>query len=435
MNKTFCGIKNILPFLFFVLFFSCAGPSKLKKEVETLPNLSFLYNPSASLLHPEYKVYHDKESTSKLMMRLFSDELLFSKMNSAIYIAKIKMEYKMYDFDGENMGQLVDSSSVIFEIEIDENQEEFMESIAINALPGNMYNLEIKMSDLLRNRSNLHYMIVDKRNKNSRQNFNMISAVTGKPLFRNYLDHENRFQLISARNDLDSIHVKRFKNYDEIPSPTNAITSYQPTRKIPDTTISYKFNDTLTFSLKDKGIYHFQVEKDSLHGFTVFHFTGNFPKIKNVNEMIGPASYLANSSDFNELSLSENKKIALDRFWLEMADNPNRVRELIRVYYNRVKFANYYFTSDKEGWRTDRGMVYILYGPPKKLYKTMDSEKWVYYDKKKKQDINFIFKVRKNHFAGNDFLLEREEHLGHYWQSAVRSWRVGKIYIFGETYP
>ena len=37
-------------------------------------------------------------------------------------------------------------------------------------------------------------------------------------------------------------------------------------------------------------------------------------------------------------------------------------------YYRRVRFANEEFTQYKDGWKTDRGMIYILFGPPNQVF-------------------------------------------------------------------
>jgi hypothetical protein len=54
-------------------------------------------------------------------------------------------------------------------------------------------------------------------------------------------------------------------------------------------------------------------------------------------------------------------------------------------YYRRIEFANTNFTSYIEGWRTDRGMVYITLGPPNDIERhPFESESkpyeiWSYY--------------------------------------------------------
>ena len=58
---------------------------------------------------------------------------------------------------------------------------------------------------------------------------------------------------------------------------------------------------------------------------------------------------------------SDNRKIALDNFWLGFTNNVERSRELVRIYYNRVLYANYFFSSYKEGWQNrQRNDIYYI---------------------------------------------------------------------------
>ena len=86
--------------------------------------------------------------------------------------------------------------------------------------------------------------------------------------------------------------------------------------------------------------------------------------------MIEPLAYLASQDELDTLRFALKQKMALDDFWIKMGGNVDKARELIRIYYTRVLYSNFYFSSYKEGWRSERGMIYIIYGPPDKVYKT-----------------------------------------------------------------
>jgi GWxTD domain-containing protein len=155
--------------------------------------------------------------------------------------------------------------------------------------------------------------------------------------------------------------------------------------------------------------------------------------------MIEPLAYLANPDELTALRSAEKPKAALDEFWIKCGGNIDKARELIRIYYTRVLYSNYYFTSYKEGWRSERGMIYIIYGPPDKVYKTADGESWGYKKTgiKSKWDgrfkvsdsyLFFTFKRRENIFSSNDFYLSRSETLVTYWDKAVASWRKGIVF-------
>ncbi len=69
---------------------------------------------------------------------------------------------------------------------------------------------------------------------------------------------------------------------------------------------------------------------------------------------------------YETLQGAEAKRIFLVAFWRRRDPYPATVvNEAKRDYFERVKYANEVFRSSfREGWKTDRGRVYILYGPP-----------------------------------------------------------------------
>ena len=83
----------------------------------------------------------------------------------------------------------------------------------------------------------------------------------------------------------------------------------------------------------------------------------------------GPVHYLVDSAEIKEFkSLKTDKDRAdfIERFWRRRDPSANTlVNEYRQLFWNRVKEANDKFLdSPKPGWQTDRGKVYILYGPP-----------------------------------------------------------------------
>jgi GWxTD domain-containing protein len=62
----------------------------------------------------------------------------------------------------------------------------------------------------------------------------------------------------------------------------------------------------------------------------------------------------------------QEKKKRFDRFWKELDPTPDtEFNELQNEFYQRVAYANEHFSQmGDDGWRTDRGQIYIIYGPP-----------------------------------------------------------------------
>jgi GWxTD domain-containing protein len=159
------------------------------------------------------------------------------------------------------------------------------------------------------------------------------------------------------------------------------------------------------------------------------HFGESYPQVADAEELIDPLAYLTSTVEYAEIKNTANQKLALDNFWLERTGSAERARELIRVYYNRIYYSNYYFTSVKPGWKTDRGMIFTIYGPPQSVITTKDQEKWVYYRNNFTTSVTFTFNFAPSPFSMNNYILERSENYDTYWRSAVNTWRSGNIYL------
>jgi len=81
------------------------------------------------------------------------------------------------------------------------------------------------------------------------------------------------------------------------------------------------------------------------------------------------AKYISQSDDikaFDKITTTEGRREFLEKFWTTVEKGEAGRSNLTRtIYLQRVLTANQrYKTFAKEGWRTDQGRVYILYGEP-----------------------------------------------------------------------
>jgi len=153
----------------------------------------------------------------------------------------------------------------------------------------------------------------------------------------------------------------------------------------------------------------------------------DFPHTRKVTDLIECSRYITSRAEYERMTSSDDPKAALDRFWLDCADDPARAKELIRIFYDRVEEANQYFSGLQEGWRTDRGMVHIVFGVPSKVRKYNDQEWWVYGEEGTPNAITFRFNKISNGLDDNDFELDRSITYRAAWDRMVTSWRNGRI--------
>jgi GWxTD domain-containing protein len=247
------------------------------------------------------------------------------------------------------------------------------------------------------------------------------------------------FNLVYSRGKLDSMFIAVYQPYEEFPYPPSMVLPEKPGATEPDTVVAIHYSDTIPLMFPRKGIYFFTTGRKNNEGFSLFNFGTEFPSVNDPVSMIEPLAYLASEDEMAELKSDPRPKIALDNFWVKCGGNIEKARELIRIFYTRVLYANYYFTSFKEGWRTDRGMIYIIYGPPDKLYKSNEEESWGYRTppvKSKWGDryaptedyLFFSFKKRNSKFSDNEYSLSRSETVVTHWDKAIASWRKGIVF-------
>ncbi len=68
---------------------------------------------------------------------------------------------------------------------------------------------------------------------------------------------------------------------------------------------------------------------------------------------------------FIRLSKKEDRDRFVEAFWLRRDPTPGTAEnEFKEEHYRRIAYANVHFAHEIPGWKTDRGQIYIVYGPP-----------------------------------------------------------------------
>src|SRR5499425_3765948 len=67
---------------------------------------------------------------------------------------------------------------------------------------------------------------------------------------------------------------------------------------------------------------------------------------------------------FLQLDTNEEREQFIEQFWLRRSSNPDLPdNDFKEEHYRRIAYANEHFASGIPGWRTDRGRIYIIWGP------------------------------------------------------------------------
>ena len=192
------------------------------------------------------------------------------------------------------------------------------------------------------------------------------------------------------------------------------------------------------FAQQERGNYRFEVRSDK-EGEELFKArdfgvkSKNYPALKTAEELARPLAYLMAKDDYEDLisiSNPDSLKQAIDRFWLKEIGDKNKAVSVLKLYYQRVEEANKQFSNFKEGWKTDTGMMYILFGPPWYVDTRLDQMQWSYAYNRSDPDRNFLFfqpKLQSEFYPFKHYLLRRRQSLYNVEYQQVSLWLSGLI--------
>jgi GWxTD domain-containing protein len=88
--------------------------------------------------------------------------------------------------------------------------------------------------------------------------------------------------------------------------------------------------------------------------------------------LVEDAAYIANDQEraaFQALNTDEERAYFVEQFWLRRDPTPGTPpNEFKEEHYRRIAYTNQRFGANGlSGWKTDRGRIYIVYGPPDEI--------------------------------------------------------------------
>lgn len=179
-----------------------------------------------------------------------------------------------------------------------------------------------------------------------------------------------------------------------------------------------------TFIPAAKGLYLVQPDTMSTRGIA-FRSEQDYPRFAKIENLADPLIYICTRQEFEKIKKAKGDKPSFDRMILTITGDKERAKLFMKNYFRRVEMANEFFTSYKEGWKTDRGMIYIIFGPPDEVYKFFDREVWKYDNIYHK--VTFDFAKSATIFDPENFVLVRDKKFKDTWYEAIDLRRNGQF--------
>src|SRR5258706_11204881 len=92
------------------------------------------------------------------------------------------------------------------------------------------------------------------------------------------------------------------------------------------------------------------------------------PYKKWLNEDVGYIISDEEKKAFKQLATDDERQTFIEGFWLRRDPTPDtEENEFKEEHYRRIEYANEHYASGIPGWKTDRGRIYITFGPPDEI--------------------------------------------------------------------
>jgi len=188
---------------------------------------------------------------------------------------------------------------------------------------------------------------------------------------------------------------------------------------------NYRFEVTL--SGKD-------ISKNKLYKAREFSVKSeDYPNVKTAYELAAPLYYLMDKKHYRKLMSIHNTdslKNATNNFWMSKIGNKSIAQKVSNLYYQRVVEANKQFSNYKEGWKTDPGMVYILFGPPWYVDRSLDQMEWSYGHDHYDPNWSYSFteyRIPNRFYPFHNYILRRRNNYFNVNYRIVKHWLSGAV--------
>jgi len=366
-------VNKLLPAIVLLSFVGCNGISKLSKH--NTANY-YLPNHKQNLVTVNYQA--NKDSLNRI--NFFIDEkAALNEFDDTFASIKLSV-YNSYN-----------ERKAIFEVE---NQVEFLQ---VNEFIGSI-DLPLKIEP------------------NQKIYYSINASFLNTSLKGIYVYNENKFNsnfIVNNDSSFQTTEIENWKYQSYINEPAKVPFEEQEIKW----QYNYQLNPINKSDIFSKAGYYVADNE------SIYFAINEFPTVTKPDELVAPLRYITTDEEYQQLKTAQITKLQIDTFWFNMAGNFERARKLIKEYYQRVAYANQYFTTYKEGWMTDRGMIYIIYGPADEVYQHDDVEIWYH----RNSDTKFIFDKVKIPGSKQHFVLQRNIELKNSWHQAVNNWRNGQL--------
>ncbi len=220
-----------------------------------------------------------------------------------------------------------------------------------------------------------------------------------------------------------TVFVSYYKDNFPTPSPPFVSKEVKMDRFLfPDSVFQVAPGGSIGPFTKD-GLYLAQEDTTSALGYSFLVKRPPYPKYNRLADLKGPLLFVTTREENDALGRAGEDKALFDKVILDITKDTERARTFMRNYFRRIEMANYLFTSFKEGWKTDRGMIFTIFGLPDEVHHDGGFEDWSYKNPRQA----FRFARAGSVYHPDHSVLVRDKDYTEYWYQTIDLWRKSRF--------
>lgn len=269
----------------------------------------------------------------------------------------------------------------------------------------------------------------DKRTEEVRLDFRVIETnyppdgmiwQKGQPVYRRYIPLNSEATITNTFGP--TLKVYHYAERFPAASPPFA-EKEKPVDPIMEVDSTFTIRSGQELKFKREGLYLVQSDTNAARGIAFRVSSGSYPKMTKIEDLSASLVFISTKEEADLLGAAGGDKSKFDKVVLDITRDKDRAKSLIRNYFRRVELANVFFTSYKEGWKTDRGMMYLIFGLPDEVNRNGQYEVWTY----KSLNAKFTFIKTGSVFDPDYYVLERNRRYSESWYYTIDMWRKSRI--------
>ncbi len=400
-----------------ILFFTRCNP---KTNIAVVTNQSPEYG--AGKLDAQCMIFHRKPDSSDFLFKIDVLELIPESKLYAQQELNLNacIKWKKTDFR--------DSICQEFQLQSLNGKGDIL-GVMPFALPEGKWEIMIEITDIKSRKKDIIRMNSEKLPEaNHAHDYLLRHSRTGLPFFNNEIIKGDTVEILHSSGLSNNLQLEFCNREFKLPPPpfSDNISEVLSPIDLEEKKDFISNNNSIEF-IAQEGYYRISNQPNTGMGHTWMASTSGLHNLTDINELAASLRYITTKSEYDLILKGPEIKKSIDNYWLECAGSKERAKELIALYYSRVEYANRYYSSYTKGWRSDRGLIYVIYGPPRETIEDEQYLRW-YYEETGDDGIIFNFKKTYLPKVGWIYLLERTPNLKNSWENHVQQWRRGTVY-------